>query len=223
MPAVPVHGHLPPPPALLFRLDPEAGHASGIGRPARRPGPAAARAPRLRGRYLVDDPPLRQTLFGRELPEPGRPRRRLRQGRGRRPRPGRPRLRLRRGRDGHAPAPAGQSPAAPVPATPRPRACRTPWGSTTRGMEALRRPARAALPARRSRSGSTSARTRRRRRRRRSDDYETLIRGLADLGDYLVVNLSSPNTPGLRDLQNEAFVRAVLGAGRRRSRPSRCW
>jgi dihydroorotate dehydrogenase len=42
-------------------------------------------------------------------------------------------------------------------------------------------------------------------------DYETLIRGLHPLCDYLVVNLSSPNTPGLRDLQNEAFLRAVLG------------
>lgn len=43
------------------------------------------------------------------------------------------------------------------------------------------------------------------------EDYETLIRGLHGLCDYLVVNLSSPNTPGLRDLQNEAFLRAVLG------------
>ncbi len=43
------------------------------------------------------------------------------------------------------------------------------------------------------------------------DDYETLLRGLHDLCDYLVVNLSSPNTPGLRDLQNEEFVRTLLG------------
>jgi dihydroorotate dehydrogenase len=43
------------------------------------------------------------------------------------------------------------------------------------------------------------------------DDYETLIRGLHDLCDYLVVNLSSPNTPGLRDLQNEGFLRALFG------------
>ncbi|MHC3994069.1 quinone-dependent dihydroorotate dehydrogenase [Thiomicrolovo sp. ZZH C-3] len=37
-------------------------------------------------------------------------------------------------------------------------------------------------------------------------DYTQLIRGLHDLGDYLVINISSPNTPGLRDLQNEAFI-----------------
>ncbi len=37
-------------------------------------------------------------------------------------------------------------------------------------------------------------------------DYTQLIRGLHMLGDYLVINISSPNTPGLRDLQNEAFI-----------------
>jgi dihydroorotate dehydrogenase len=37
-------------------------------------------------------------------------------------------------------------------------------------------------------------------------DYTQLIRGLHELGDYLVINISSPNTPGLRDLQNEAFI-----------------
>ncbi len=43
-------------------------------------------------------------------------------------------------------------------------------------------------------------------------DYEILIRTLEPFCDYLVVNLSSPNTPGLRDLQNETFVRALLAA-----------
>ena len=41
-------------------------------------------------------------------------------------------------------------------------------------------------------------------------DYMQLIRGLHALGDYLVVNLSSPNTPGLRDLQNEAFIASLF-------------
>jgi len=45
-------------------------------------------------------------------------------------------------------------------------------------------------------------------------DYEALTRTLSPCCDYLVVNLSSPNTPGLRDLQNEGFVRAVLAAAR---------
>ena len=38
------------------------------------------------------------------------------------------------------------------------------------------------------------------------NDYTTLIKELAHLGDYIVINISSPNTPGLRDLQNEEFI-----------------
>ncbi|MEA2111301.1 MAG: quinone-dependent dihydroorotate dehydrogenase [Campylobacterota bacterium] len=38
------------------------------------------------------------------------------------------------------------------------------------------------------------------------NDYTKLIRALHKLGDYIVINISSPNTPGLRDLQNEAFI-----------------
>ncbi|MDQ1264423.1 MAG: dihydroorotate dehydrogenase [Campylobacterota bacterium] len=42
------------------------------------------------------------------------------------------------------------------------------------------------------------------------DDYITLIKALHTLGDYLVINISSPNTPGLRDLQNEEFISALF-------------
>ena len=42
------------------------------------------------------------------------------------------------------------------------------------------------------------------------NDYETLIRGFKDICDYLVVNISSPNTPNLRDLQNEEFIKAIF-------------
>ncbi|MCW9026666.1 MAG: quinone-dependent dihydroorotate dehydrogenase [Thiovulaceae bacterium] len=38
------------------------------------------------------------------------------------------------------------------------------------------------------------------------NDYTKLIQTLHELGDYLVINISSPNTPGLRDLQNEEFI-----------------
>ena len=37
-------------------------------------------------------------------------------------------------------------------------------------------------------------------------DYTTLIKTFDGLGDYFVINISSPNTPGLRDLQNEEFI-----------------
>ncbi len=42
------------------------------------------------------------------------------------------------------------------------------------------------------------------------DDYETLIRAFKDYGHYIVINISSPNTPGLRDLQNESFITALF-------------
>lgn len=42
------------------------------------------------------------------------------------------------------------------------------------------------------------------------NDYTTLIKALHTLGDYMVINISSPNTPGLRDLQNEAFISALF-------------
>jgi dihydroorotate dehydrogenase len=44
------------------------------------------------------------------------------------------------------------------------------------------------------------------------NDYVTSTRLLAPLADYLVVNVSSPNTPGLRGLQNEKELRPLLAA-----------
>jgi dihydroorotate dehydrogenase len=38
------------------------------------------------------------------------------------------------------------------------------------------------------------------------NDYIYLIKSFNGLGDYFVINISSPNTPGLRDLQNEEFI-----------------
>ncbi|OEU96670.1 quinone-dependent dihydroorotate dehydrogenase [Streptomyces oceani] len=45
-------------------------------------------------------------------------------------------------------------------------------------------------------------------------DYVTSARRLAPYADYLVVNVSSPNTPGLRDLQAVDRLRPLLGAVR---------
>lgn len=38
------------------------------------------------------------------------------------------------------------------------------------------------------------------------NDYKTLIKKFEAFSDYLVINISSPNTPNLRDLQNEKFI-----------------
>jgi dihydroorotate dehydrogenase len=43
-------------------------------------------------------------------------------------------------------------------------------------------------------------------------DYAALIAAVAPLADYAVINVSSPNTPGLRDLQGEPQLRAILQA-----------
>ena len=43
-------------------------------------------------------------------------------------------------------------------------------------------------------------------------DYPDLVRLAAPWADYLVINLSSPNTPGLRDLQQADFLAALLDA-----------
>jgi len=42
------------------------------------------------------------------------------------------------------------------------------------------------------------------------NDYEKLIDCFKDISDYFVINISSPNTPGLRDLQNEEFIKALF-------------
>jgi dihydroorotate dehydrogenase len=42
------------------------------------------------------------------------------------------------------------------------------------------------------------------------DDYLASFRTLADQADYFTVNISSPNTPGLRELQTESYLRALL-------------
>ena len=43
-------------------------------------------------------------------------------------------------------------------------------------------------------------------------DYTALCRAVAPLTDYVTINVSSPNTPGLRDLQGEARLAGILAA-----------
>lgn len=53
-------------------------------------------------------------------------------------------------------------------------------------------------------------------------DYATGVTVFADLADYLVVNISSPNTPGLRDLQGrEALARLLEAVMNARAKASR--
>jgi len=43
-------------------------------------------------------------------------------------------------------------------------------------------------------------------------DYPALAKAVAPFADYITVNISSPNTPGLRDLQSEARLAGILDA-----------
>ena len=52
-------------------------------------------------------------------------------------------------------------------------------------------------------------------------DYSAAIEKLADLADYFVINVSSPNTPGLRDLQSEANLSELLRSAKASLRASR--
>ena len=47
------------------------------------------------------------------------------------------------------------------------------------------------------------------------EDYVALLEHLHDTGDYFVINVSSPNTPGLRGYQNETFVQRVFAEAKR--------
>jgi dihydroorotate dehydrogenase len=47
------------------------------------------------------------------------------------------------------------------------------------------------------------------------NDYTHLIKSFEGLGDYFVINISSPNTPGLRDLQNEEFITKLFSQAKK--------
>ncbi|MBV8203170.1 MAG: quinone-dependent dihydroorotate dehydrogenase [Acidobacteria bacterium] len=195
---------------LLFRLDPERAHGLAIA--ALRVAQALPGATRLlAGRHRVTDPALRQSLFGVEIPNP---------------------VGLAAGFDKDAVAidamaamgfgfvEVGTVTPRPQAGNPRPRLFRYPaerslqnaLGFNNQGLEAMRRRLRrrAARPP----LGVNVGKGRDTPGPEALADYAALLGGLGDLADYLVVNLSSPNTPGLRDLQNESFVRNLLDAAR---------
>ena len=44
----------------------------------------------------------------------------------------------------------------------------------------------------------------------RAHDYAEGVRAMAPVADYLTINISSPNTPGLRDLQDKGALEELL-------------
>lgn len=99
----------------------------------------------------------------------------------------------------------------PQPGNPRPRVFRLPedeavinrYGLNSEGMEAVA----ARLQARRKKGGIVGVNLGANKDSAdRSADYAVLAARLAPLADFLTVNVSSPNTPGLRDLQAESAL-----------------
>jgi dihydroorotate dehydrogenase len=195
---------------LLFRLDAERAH--GVGKTLLR---TVAATPRLRRhwerRHRVADPRLERSLLGRRFANP---------------------VGLAAGFDkdgeviaalpalGFGFAEIGTVTPLPQPGNPKPRLFRYPrerslqnrLGFNNRGADALARrldalPAqlRARLPL-----GVNLGKNKATPAARAMDDYRSLLATFAPRADYLVINVSSPNTPGLRDLQSEAFLRPLL-------------
>jgi dihydroorotate dehydrogenase len=208
---------------LLFRCDPESSHRLGLVALRVTQGlPGVAGLIALRNQ--VTDPTLRQTLFGREFPNP---------------------VGLAAGFDkdgvvisamaalGFGFVEVGTVTPRPQAGNPRPRLFRYPaerslqnsLGFNNAGLQAMRRRLSSLADRRcRPRHGNLRApwlpvgvnlgKGRDTPLEAALADYQELLRGLGGLADYLVVNLSSPNTPGLRDLQNESFVRDLLATAR---------
>ena len=108
------------------------------------------------------------------------------------------------------------------PGNPKPRLFRLPARSRAReshGLQQRRRARGRATPRCAARSGaapsaSTSARRSAVEESEAIADYPRSAERLAPLADYLVVNVSSPNTPGLRNLQAVDKLRPLLAAVR---------
>ncbi len=181
---------------LLHALDPETAHRLTIRSLALLPPLSPPR----------DDPRLAVPVLGRRSSQPDRLGRGLRQAmRGAGPAP-LPRLRLRRMRGRRAEAPAGQSEASRLPAAGgrgdhqplRPQQ-RRPGGRPQRLARRKGRPGIVGVNIGANKDSPD-----------RIADYAACIAGLSDVADFLTINVSSPNTPGLRDLQGEAFLDDLL-------------
>jgi dihydroorotate dehydrogenase len=114
----------------------------------------------------------------------------------------------------------GTATALPQPGNPRPRISRLPrdralWnamGFPNAGAEAIAERLRA-------RSGETIVAANVGKSKAASlehagEDYRASVRAVAPYSDFIVLNVSSPNTPGLRDMQNVERLRELVAAAR---------
>lgn len=184
--------------ALLSRLvEPEQAHRLAI---------LALRTGFLPGGPTEDERSLRQILFGREFPNPLG----LAAGFDKNGEVFRPALKL-----GFGFVEVGSVTPLPQPGNPRPRLFRLTqdravinrMGFNNDGLEAVA----ARLETRDRRGGIVGANLGKNKLTEdAAADYEIGIRRMAPLADYLVINVSSPNTPGLRALQGKAPLAALI-------------
>ena len=202
---------------ILFRIDPETTHHM-TEMAVRSAQTMPFFLPLLKSRYSVSGESLTQTIFGRQFPNP---------------------VGLSAGFDKNATMIRGMSalgfgfvevgtvtPLAQE-GNPRPRLFRFPeyeslqnaMGFNNDGMESvLKRMERtfpSSVPV-----GINIGKNKATPQEEAIKDYQTLINAFKDLCDYLVINISSPNTPQLRDLQNERFIADLFKTARQiTSRP----
>jgi len=192
---------------MLFRLEPERAHAlasSVLRWLGRNPRLAA----RLRRRYHRDDPRLEVRFAGLVFPSPVGVAAGFDKGEG-----------LAEGLFalGFGFVEVGTITPRPQPGNPRPRLFRLPtkralinrMGFNNAGAEAAaRRYAR--MRFRPGPLGFNLGKNKDTPQEEAPRDYLQALEALADLGDYFVVNVSSPNTPGLRALQEPEALRRIL-------------
>ena len=195
---------------LLFRLDAERAHHfvfNNLKRAARLPGATAL----LRGLYDYQHPGLERTVFGLKFPNP---------------------VGLAAGFDKNAAltdelatlgfgfVEIGTVTPRPQPGNPPPRLFRLPADGALLNRMGFNNEGAAAvaerLRQRRNRQlliGGNIGKNKDTPNERAADDYVAAFEALAEVVDYFVVNVSSPNTPGLRELQDKKPLIYPLTAG----------
>ncbi|MCV7314048.1 quinone-dependent dihydroorotate dehydrogenase [Mycolicibacillus parakoreensis] len=198
---------------VLFTVPPERIHTMVFAALRAATAPAPLRR-RLRRALAPTDPVLASTVFGVRFPGP---------------------LGLAAGFDkdgtgvagwgalGFGYAEVGTVTAEAQPGNPRPRLFRLPADRALLNRMGFNNAGAAALAARLAGAGPATrdvpigvniGKTKLTPPQRAVDDYRYSARLLGPLAAYLVVNVSSPNTPGLRDLQAVSALRPILAAVR---------
>lgn len=192
----------------LFGLPPETAHHLALSVLDRALGTAAARAAARRA-FSVDAPELRVSRWGIDFPSP---------------------VGLAAGFDkagtsfnalgalGFGFVEIGTVTAEPQPGNPQPRLFRLPSDRALLNRMGFNNPGAAAVAASLRRStiepvlGINVGKSKVTPLEESAEDYLRSVDQLQSFARYLVVNVSSPNTPGLRTLQDAGPLRALLGA-----------